>query len=97
MPRSIGFHPDALEEVVAAAAWYRERSVAASIAFEEEIAHAMDRIAQAPERYPAFVDESRRYLLRRFPFAIVYRVEDQSIEIVAVAHWRRRPGYWRNR
>jgi hypothetical protein len=58
---------------------------------------AMDRIAQAPERYPAFVDESRRYLRRRFSFAIVYRFNDRSIEIVAVARWRRRPGYWRDR
>ncbi|MFM9842992.1 MAG: type II toxin-antitoxin system RelE/ParE family toxin [Dongiaceae bacterium] len=97
MPRSIGFHPDALEEAVAAAAWYRERSVAAAVAFEVEIAHAMDRIVQAPDRYPTFVDGSRRYLLRRFPFAIIFHVDDSRIEIVAVAHWRRRPGYWRDR
>ncbi|HXE53440.1 MAG TPA: type II toxin-antitoxin system RelE/ParE family toxin [Tepidisphaeraceae bacterium] len=97
MPRPIGFHPAALAEAVAAAAWYRERSVKAAAAFEAEIAHAMERIAAAPDRYPPYVDESRRILLRRFPFAIIYRLNADRIEIVAVAHGRRRPGYWRNR
>jgi plasmid stabilization system protein ParE len=97
MPRPIGFHPEALAEAVAAAAWYRERSTRAAAAFEAEISHAMNRIAAAPDRYPRYVDESRRILLRRFPYAIVYRVHADSIEIVAVAHGRRRPGYWRTR
>ena len=97
MPRPIGFHPDALAEAVAAANWYRERSAKAAAAFEAEIAHAMDRIAGAPDRYPPHVDESRRFLLRRFPFAIIYRVDEDRVEIVAVAHGRRRPGYWKHR
>ncbi len=97
MPRPIGFHPEALAEAVAAAAWYRERSAKAAAAFEAEIAHVMDRIAGAPDRYPPYTDETRRILLRRFPFAIIYRVDADRIEIVAVAHGRRRPGYWRHR
>jgi plasmid stabilization system protein ParE len=97
MARPIGFHPDALAEAVAAAAWYRERSAKAAAAIEAEVAHAMERIAGAPDRYPPYIQESRRFLLRRFPYAIVYRVDSDRIEIVAVAHGRRRPGYWRNR
>src|SRR5262245_16153729 len=97
MPRPIGFHLDALAEAVAAAAWYRERNARAAAAFEAEIAHAMDRVAAAPDRYPPYLDESRRILLRRFPYAIIYRLNAESIEIVAVAHGRRRPGYWRHR
>lgn len=97
MPRPIGFHPDALAEAVAAAAWYRERSARAATAFEAEIVHAMDRISAAPDRYPPYVEETRRILLRRFPYAIIYRLNAESIEIVAVAHGRRRPGYWQHR
>jgi plasmid stabilization system protein ParE len=97
MPRAIGFHPEALAEAIAAAAWYRERSPRAAAAFEAEIAHAMNRITAAPDRYPPYLDESRRILLRRFPYAIIYRLNAESIEIVAVTHGRRRPGYWRHR
>lgn len=61
-----------------------------------EVDHAIDRILEGPERYPA-VDDTRRYLLRRFPYSVIYRIGDQGIEIVAVAHGRRRPDYWRHR
>jgi len=45
----------------------------------------------------AFSSGTRRYLLQRFPFSVVYRVEARRILIVAVAHARRRPSYWRSR
>jgi hypothetical protein len=51
MPRRIGFHPEALAEAVAAAAWYRERNAAAGAAFQAEVDHAIDRILEAPKRY----------------------------------------------
>jgi toxin ParE1/3/4 len=41
--------------------------------------------------------DSRRYLLHRFPFQIVYRARGETIEVVAVAHLKRRPGYWKSR
>jgi hypothetical protein len=40
---------------------------------------------------------ARTYLLQRFPFSVVYRVEARRILIVAVAHARRRPGSWKSR
>jgi plasmid stabilization system protein ParE len=39
----------------------------------------------------------RRILLQRFPYQLVYRVEGDEIVIYAVAHQKRRPGYWRKR
>jgi plasmid stabilization system protein ParE len=44
-----------------------------------------------------YLENCRRILLHRFPFFIVYRFRQARIEIVAVAHARRRPGYWRER
>jgi hypothetical protein len=73
MLRRIGFHPEALAEAVAAAAWYRERSPATGVAFQAEVDHAIDRILEAPKRYPAYVDDTRRVLLRRFPYSVSYR------------------------
>lgn len=91
------FHPDAVEEAAAARLWYAERSQSAGDSFLAELDHGIESISAAPERFPLFVHGTRRYLFQRFPFQIVYRLTNSLIEIVAVAHGRRRPGYWRSR
>jgi plasmid stabilization system protein ParE len=93
----LGFHPDAVAEARGAARWYRERNADASGAFLTELERALLRIAEAPERWPAIESGRRRFVLRRFPFSIVYRVQSDQVEVLAVAHGRRRPGYWRDR
>lgn len=56
------------------------------------------RAVEAPAVGAPYVAGTRRLLARRFPYAVVYRVRgEQVVEIVAVAHYRRRPGYWRRR
>ena len=97
MPQRIEFHPRAADELESAYEWYRERSESAARAFLLELDHSLDRIAEAPERYPAYESRTRRLVLPRFPFAIVYRPKDSAIEVVAVAHHKRRPGYWKAR
>lgn len=91
------FHPEAVEEAEAAVRWYAERSATAAGRFVQELSQAIEVIVEAPERWPAFEGGARRLPLRRFPFLVVYRVSAQIIEVVAVAHGRRRPGYWRRR
>jgi plasmid stabilization system protein ParE len=73
--RSLEYLEQALEETEAAARWYAERSPRAAVAFSDEIDAAEAAIAQLPEAYPRFDHGTRRYLLRRFPFSVVYRVE----------------------
>jgi plasmid stabilization system protein ParE len=90
-------HPDAVEEAQAAWQWYFERSQSAADSFLVEIDHGIESISEAPERWPLFVHGTRRYLFHRFPFQIVYRVANDRIEVVAIAHGRRRPGYWKTR
>lgn len=90
-------HPEAVEEAMAARLWYAERSQSAADAFLAQLDHGIESISEAPERWLLFVHDTRRYLFRRFPFQIVYRVTNDRIEVVAVAHGRRRPGYWRSR
>jgi plasmid stabilization system protein ParE len=92
--RELEYVEEALHEVEAAARWYAERSVAAAEAFSIEMDAAEAAIARLPEAWPPFVHGTRRYLLQRFPFNVVYRIEGRRILIVAVAHARRRPGYW---
>jgi plasmid stabilization system protein ParE len=95
--RELEYFEEALQEVEAAARWYAERSVTAAAAFSVEIDAAESAIVRLPEAWPPFVHGTRRYLLQRFPFSVVYRIEDQRILIVAVAHARRRPAYWKAR
>jgi plasmid stabilization system protein ParE len=95
--RELEYLDEALEEAEAAARWYAERSPTAAAAFSDEIDTAESAIIRLPESWPAFDHGTRRYLLRRFPFSVVYRIEATRIVIVAVAHGRRRPRYWKSR
>jgi plasmid stabilization system protein ParE len=88
---------EALLEAEAAARWYAERSPSAALAFSDEIDIAEEAIVQSPEAWPAHDHGTRRYLLRRFPYSVVYRVESTRVLLVAVAHAKRRPGYWKSR
>lgn len=97
MTRELEYLEDALQEAETAARWYAERSVTAAAGFSDEIDAAESAIVRLPEAWPPFDHGTRRYLLHRFPFSVVYRVEARRILIVAVAHARRRPGYWKAR
>ena len=79
--------------------WYAERSKRAAEGFEAEFARALQAIAASPDRYPLCDDRHRFYLLKRYPFQVVYRKtrEEEDLLIVAVAHTSRRPGYWSER
>ena len=94
---AVRFHPAAAQEAEAAYEWYAEHSSAAAHGFREELRHAVEAVAEAPERWPRYGAHARRYLFPRFPFSLVYRLHANEVEVVAVAHGRRRPGYWRSR
>ena len=76
--------------------WNRKRSIRAAAAFLQELEEAIDSIA-APARWADFDAGARRYVLRRLPFLLIYREEETAIQVLAVAHGRRRPGYWLER
>lgn len=97
MSRSYLFHPDAAREVFEAQDWYAERDELASEAFAHETDLVVRRIMAAPERYPRYLHGTRRLIFPRFPFSIVYLELEDLIWIVAIAHQRRRPGYWYER
>src|SRR6187431_3362817 len=90
-------HPAAIIEAAEAARWYGQRSEAAGAAFLAAFESAIDSIAEAPLRYPTYVAETRRCRLRRFPIGVVFRVTNDEIQVIAVAHERRRPAYWVDR
>ncbi len=93
----IVFHPSADEEAVAAYRWYAERSPTAAQRFRDELDVALARIQRAPQSGGNYLHGTRCYLLRRFPYLVVYRPTAGVIQIIAVAHGHRRPGYWKAR
>lgn len=87
----------ASNEALEAAEWYRERSEDVALAFVAEIRDALARIEEAPETWPPHHHGTQRKLLNRFPYEVVYRLSSDRILIVAIAHCKRRPAYWRRR
>ena len=77
--------------------WYVKRSVEAAVRFADAIDSALTAVAANPARFAAVDDLHRECPVRRFPFRIVYRVAENRVLVVAIAHAKRRPGYWRDR
>ncbi|MEO8133348.1 MAG: type II toxin-antitoxin system RelE/ParE family toxin [Betaproteobacteria bacterium] len=65
--------------------------------FTQRLDQALARIAANPLRWPPYTHRTRRYLIDRFPYAVIYRVKDQTIRVLAVSHQHRRPAYWARR
>ena len=93
-PPEVRLSDEAIEESREAFAWYRIRNPRAAAQFLFELDQAIESIAALPDAWPPYLDNTRRKLLRRFPFALVYRVKDEHLLVLAVAHQHRRPGYW---
>ena len=91
------FAPEAREEILEAAAYYRDRSSRSAEKFGVDIARAIALLAEFPGAGSPISQSARRLLLRKFPYQFIYRVEGESIRVYAVAHLKRRPRYWRRR
>ncbi len=92
--KRVEYHQGAIADVKGAVAWYQKRSAEAALNFVEELDRATQTIRQAPDRWPVGKNNTRQFLLWRFPFSIVYSEEESIIVILAVAHGSRRPEYW---
>ncbi len=90
-------HPEAEQELEAAALWYDEQEPGLGSAFVDEFERTLRRIMADPTRWHRFQGENRKLNFHRFPYAIVYRVGADQLYIIAVMHLHRRPFYWVNR
>ena len=95
--RELRFHPEAVAEAQAAREWYEARSDTAGEKFAIELRAALERVQATPERWPRYLHGTRRYLLHRFPYLVVYEIASEAVYIVAISHGRRKPGYWKQR
>jgi len=91
------FHEDAETELDNAVGYYEECQEGLGLEFAQEVYAAIVRVVQFPEAWSPMSKNTRRCLVNRFPFGVIYRVKSSYIEVVAIADLRRRPGYWRDR
>ncbi len=94
----------ALEFIAAARAefdqafdWYAERSVGAALGFATAMDVAVESIAADPGRFVHTYSGCRLCRMKRYPYCVIFQLSGDTITVVAVAHAKRRPGYWRNR
>jgi plasmid stabilization system protein ParE len=91
------FHPEARDEFRDAVRWYRAQDRRASSDFRVAVSSAVRGIAEAPQRWPKYLYGTRRFVMQRFPFSVVYLDDPELVTVIAVAHSKRKPGYWKDR
>lgn len=96
MRRSLIVRKPAEIEAAEAIVWYEQRRSGLGRQLLESIERALSEIAERPTAWPLWSPKGdyRKYALSRFPFVIFYKNEDTTVVIVAIAHSKRRPGYW---
>ena len=94
---TIGFHPEASAELAAAARYYEEAAPNLGLEFIAADEASCEHIGSFPNVGRPFGRRLRRFLVPRFPYAVIYRAEEGEVTVVAIANLYRRPGYWRNR
>lgn len=97
MTLPVVFHDIAEEELNEAAAYYARARPGLGDAFLAEVQRAVDELLVTPLAGTLVDKEVRWWLVRRFPYSVLYRVRDDHIRILAIAHQKRRPFYWRGR
>jgi plasmid stabilization system protein ParE len=96
-PQKVVRHPLAGAEAEEAADHYAADSEDAARRFLVELRHTTNRIRRNPRFYPFALADARHALLHDFPYSVTYRETPHEIQILAIAHGKRRPGYWRKR
>jgi toxin ParE1/3/4 len=92
----IQFARRARRELIREANWYDRQGPRLGNEFLDDVTRALRQIKEFPLAAPEIGGGYRRHILDRFPFGLVYRLRGQAIVILAVAHHKRRPRYWRN-
>ena len=97
MTRFVIFHELAEEELNEASTYYKKARPGLGEAFIAEVEQAVDALSASPLAGAEVESGVRWWLVRRFPYSILYRVCEDHIRILAIAHQKRRPFYWRGR
>jgi len=91
------FHPSAKNELNEAIDYYEECQLGLGFEFSKEIYSTIHRIIRYPRAWSLLSNNTRRCLINRFPYGIIYQILNEKILIIAVMQLNRKPTYWKNR
>ena len=96
--KPVTVHADAKDEWDHAIGYYESKVPGLGLVFHARVEQAIEKIQRQPQTWPRHADPRfRKYMLERFPFSIFYMERAENIWIVAIAHAKRRPQYWKVR
>jgi plasmid stabilization system protein ParE len=93
----LNIHQEALRELDKAVVWYRKQSLFAPQRLQDEVVAVSKRILSKPQVFPLVTPGRRKALLRKFPYGVIFEWTPDAINIIAIAHAKRKTAYWRNR
>lgn len=91
------FHPQADEEFQEAVRYYENCQPGLGIEFAKEVYSTIARIFEFPDAWMVMSKNTRRCLVNRFPYGVIFQIKSRMLRIIAVANLHRRPDYWKNR
>ncbi|KFD42442.1 plasmid stabilization protein [Peptococcaceae bacterium SCADC1_2_3] len=91
------FHPAAEQELNEAVDYYNQVQDSLGLQFSKEVYAAIKNILAFPRAWVSLSDNTRRCLINRFPYGVIYQIADEKLFIIAVMHLNRKPGYWKDR
>jgi plasmid stabilization system protein ParE len=91
------FTQAARADLVDAVRWYDTHAPHVVPQFRDALRAALTRISENPKQFPPALENTRRALLRRFPYILVFREMDEVVYVVAVFHTSRDPLIWKRR
>jgi len=99
MRRTLRVLPDAEAELQSAAVWYEGKRRGLGVEFVALVDQALQAIVENPQAFAIWLPNRpyRKHPLKRFPYVVFFAVDSAAVEIVAIAHVKRRPGYWLGR
>jgi hypothetical protein len=94
---TFSFHPRADAEFDEAVRYYEDCQSGLGLEFAEEVYAAIRRVSEYPDAWSAMSQHTRRCLVNRFPYGVIFQVKSGALHIIAIANLHRRPDYWRDR
>jgi hypothetical protein len=91
------FHPDAEIELNQAVDYYNDCQPSLGWDFSREVYISIQNIIAYPEAWTPLSKNTRRCLVNRFPFGVIYQITKNEILIIAIMQLNRKPGYWHKR
>ena len=97
MIKTVRLLPPAEQEMFDAARYYELQAPGLGQDFLDKVELALQDLVVSSERWPIVQDDIRRRLIRRFPYSLLYKIDQDVVVILAVMHQRRHPSYWLSR